>query len=111
MKAFEKIGKKFALVFIFLNGIIAKVYSEYYAVVGTQCAYGVYAPVRETTASQQSQHIVSTIIMTTIIPLIMLIGLIVFFIKSTGSVLKKIIVSIGVVLLYVLIRVLFKNAI
>ncbi len=39
----------------------------------------------------------------------MLIGLIVFLIKSTGSILKKTIISIGVVLAYILIRILIKN--
>ena len=68
----------------------------------TVCDYGVIAPVRETSTSQN-------IALTIIVPVIILIGLIVFLIKSTGSILKKTIISIGVVLAYILIRILIKN--
>lgn len=66
------------------------------------CDYGVIEPIRETS-------ILQNIALTIIVPIIMLIGLIVFLIKSTGSIVQKTIISIGVVLAYILIRILIKN--
>lgn len=101
MKIFKKLGKILTASFIALKALIVKAYATNIQM-ETVCDYGVFEPVRETSTSQN-------IALTIIVPVIMLIGLVVFLIKSTGSILKKTIISIGVVLAYILIRIFIKN--
>lgn len=101
MKIFKKLGKILTASFIALKALIVKAYATNIQMEAV-CDYGVFEPVRETTTSQN-------IALTIIVPVIMLIGLVVFLIKSTGSILKKTIISIGVILAYILIRILIKN--
>ena len=101
MKILKKIGKVLTAGFIALKALVVKAYAVNVQM-ETVCDYGVFEPVRETSTSQN-------IALTIIVPVIMLIGLIIFLIKSTGSILKKTIISIGVVLAYILIRILIKN--
>ena len=101
MKIFKKLGKILTASFIALKALIVKAYATNIQM-ETVCDYGVFEPVRETSTSQN-------IALTIIVPVIMLIGLVVFLIKITGSIWKKTIRSIGVVLAYILIRIFIKN--
>ena len=101
MKLLGKLGK------ILLSGVIAvKVFVVKTYAVNVQdytvCDYGVFEPVEKVSVARN-------IGITIIVPIVLLIGLIVFLLKSTGSALKKTVVTIGVVLAYILFRIIMKN--
>ena len=97
-----KLLKKLVVVLTSFSLGIKMLASKVYAIaiedIPIQCDYGVQLEPEPTIAT----NIVSTII----IPIILLIGLIVFLVKSTGSILKKVIVSVGVVVAYIIFRII-----
>lgn len=101
MKITKKLGKMVTGIIISLKALAFKVYAVSIDDMHMQTDYGVQLEPKPTLAV----NIASTII----IPIVLLIGIIIYCIKSTSSVLKKAIVSIGVILAYILIRVLMKN--
>ena len=100
-----KIVKKLSLigtsVIITLKALALKAYADWD--IEVQPAYGVFPP--QKTRSTFVIDIVSNII----VPIVLLIGLIIFFKKSASSMMKKVIVSIGAVLAYILFRIIIKN--
>ena len=98
MKILKKMGLIFTSVILSIKVLATKVYAVAINDIPVQCDYGVQLKPESSIAT----NIVSTII----VPIILLIGLIVFFVKSTSSVAKKIIVSIGVVGAYIIFRVI-----
>ena len=101
MKIGKKLGMIVTSIFISLKTLAFKVYAVSIDDMHMQTDYGVQLEPRPTLAV----NIVSAII----IPIVLLIGIIIYCIKSTSSVLKKAIVSIGVVLAYILFRIIIKN--
>lgn len=98
MKVFKKVGLIFTSIALGLKTFASKVYAMAIEDIPIQCDYGVQLEPEPSMAT----NIVSTII----VPIILLIGLIVFLVKSTGSLLKKIIVTIGVVVAYIIFRII-----
>ena len=98
----KKISIIFTNILLGVKNLATKVYATTISDIPIQCEYGVENPER---------NLVSNIISTIIIPAILLIGLVIFFIKSTSSLLKKIIVSVIVIMGYIIFRVILKNAV
>lgn len=103
MRLLKKISIITTSILLGIKTLVTKVYAMPSILeIAAQCDYGVITP-----ESRPSQ--VSNILSTIIIPVILLIGLVVFFIKSTSSLIKKIIVSIIVVIGYIIFRLILKN--
>ena len=102
MKILKRLGIIATSLFISMKTLALKVYADSIDNMHMQTDYGV---VKIEPKSTRIINIASTII----IPVILLIGIIIYCVKSKSSVLKKAIVSIGVILAYVLIRILMKN--
>lgn len=105
MKVFEKIGKVFVLIFIFLKGITAKVYATYIEL-KIQPEYGVMEPVKETTAFLKVWDIIKKLYF---IPIALLVGIIMYLIKSKASVKKKIFVIFVLICIMALIMIFFRK--
>lgn len=101
MKIVKKIGMIVTSICISLKALALKVYAVSIDDLHMQTDYGVQIEPRPT----RIVNIASTII----VPIILLIGIIIYCIKSTSSVLKKAIVSIGVILVYIIFRIIIKN--
>lgn len=103
-----KILKKLKLIIISFILIIKSMFVKVYAIssdrinINAVCEYGVIDP-------HPSVTLISSILSTTIVPLVLLIGIVVFFIKSTSSILKKILISIGIIILYIVFRIIRNN--
>ncbi len=98
MKLLKKIGTIFTSCVLGITKLASKVYAASIYDMPIQCSYGVQLEPKPSITT----YIASTII----VPIILLIGLIVFLVKSTGSVLKKVIVSVGVVVAYIIFRII-----
>ena len=101
MKIVKKLGLIGTSVIITLKALALKAYATYGHI---QSDYGVYLEPQETRST-----FVIDIISNIIVPIVLLIGLIIFFKKSASSMMKKVIVSIGTVLAYILFRIIIKN--
>ena len=101
MKIVKKLGTIATSIFIIMKALALRVYAVSIDNIHMQTDYGVQIEPKST----KIINIASTII----IPVILLTGIIIYCVKSTSSALKKAIVSIGVILAYVLIRILVKN--
>lgn len=99
MKLLKKLGVVFTSFALSMKALVMKVHAVSGFDIEAVCDYGVVTPQPEPTIAT---NIVSTII----VPIILLIGLIVFLVKSTSSVLKKVIVSVGVVVVYIIFRII-----
>lgn len=95
-KILKKTGAFFTGIIIGIKSMIIKVYAVNLEVIA-EPEYGIPEPEPKT----------NSLATNIIIPIILLIGIIVFCKKSTSSVLKKVIVSAVVVIAYILIRFLF----
>lgn len=102
MRILKKISIIMTSILLGIKALATKVYAIAIDDIPVQCDYGVEMP-----EPSPASNITSTII----IPAILLIGLIVFFIKSTSSLLKKIIVSVIVIIGYIIFRVILKNVV
>ena len=98
MKFLNKLGLVFNSCVLGITAFASKVYAMSIYDTPIQCDYGVQL--------EPEPSIVTNIATTIIVPIILLIGLIVFLVKSTGSVLKKVIVSVGVVVAYIIFRII-----
>lgn len=98
MKLLKRFGKIFTSCALGITTFVTKVYATSTIPIPIQCDYGVQLGPEPSLTSK----LASTII----VPIILLIGLIVFLVKSTSSVLKKVIVSAGVVVAYIVFRVI-----
>lgn len=101
MRILKKLGMIVTGIFISMKALALKVYAVSIDNAHIQTDYGVQI--------EQKSTIIMNIASTIIIPVILIIGIIIYCVKSTSSILKKIIVSIGVVLAYILLKVLMKN--
>ena len=103
-----KIVKQLSLigtsVIITLKALAQKAYAKYNQGDYTESLYGVYLEPQKTRST-----FVIDIVSNIIVPIVLLIGLIIFFKKSASSMMKKVIVSIGAVLAYILFRIIIKN--
>lgn len=98
MKLLKKIGTIFTSCVLGITKLASKVYAASIYDMPIQCDYGVQL--------EPEPSITTNIASTIIVPIILLIGLIVFLVKSTSSVLKKVIVSVSVVVAYIIFRII-----
>lgn len=98
MKILKKLGLFFTSFALGFKTLISKVYAMAIDDIPIQCDYGVQL--------EPEPSILTNIASTIIIPIILLIGLIVFLVKSTSSIVKKVIISIVVVVAYIIFRII-----
>ena len=101
MTLFKKIG---AIIIGFLLSIkvfAVKVYAKAISDHLTQPEYGIVEPLPK--SSPNYLKIFTTIV----IPIVLLIGLVVYFVKSKSKIWKKILVAIIIVVLYIIFRNIF----
>lgn len=103
MKILRKIGKTIIGVLLSIKIFALKVYAN--AVIDTPltvCDYGVVEPVQKTS-------IIAKIFTTIAIPIVLLIGLIIYLVKSKSKIWKKILVTISVIAIYIIFRIVLSN--
>lgn len=98
MKLLKRFGKIFTSCALGITTFVTKVYAIAIHDIQIQPDYGVQL--------EPEPSIATNLASTIIVPIILLIGLIVFLVKSTSSVLKKVIVSVGVVVAYIVFRII-----
>ena len=101
MKIVKKLGVVIAGVIVSLKAWALKVYAASMDVLQTQAEYGVKIEPKSTAF----MHVISMII----IPIALLLGIVIYCIKSKSSVLKKVILSIVAVLVYIIFIILVEN--
>lgn len=101
MKILKKLGLVFNSCVLGIIMLVSKVYAISIHDIPSASDYGVQLEPEPS----MSTNIASTII----VPIILLIGIVVFLVKSTSSVLKKVIVSVGVVGAYIVFRIIMNS--
>lgn len=101
MKILKKLGAVITGFLLSVKALAVKVYAIN-SVDFMEPAYGVYPPEPATPS-------IAKIFSTILIPVILLIGLIVYFIKSKSKVWVKLAITILVIALYILFRVIIDN--
>ena len=102
MALLKKIGTIIIGVLLSIKALEIKVYEKSISDTLLACDYGIVEPV-------QKSSIILKIFTTIAIPIVLLIGLIVYFVKSKSKIWKKILVTISVVVLYIIFRIILSN--
>lgn len=99
MKLLKKIGKFLISGLVALKTLlVVKVYALSQAEM--VCDYGIEKPV------SKDQYFYRDAILTITLPVVMIVGLVVFLIKSKASALKKVVISLWFLIAYILIRII-----
>lgn len=102
MKLLKKLGMTIIGILLSIKTLTLKVYAKSISDPMLVCDYGIVEPVQKTSIGVK--------VFTTIaIPIVLLLGLIIYFVKSKSKVWKKILVAISVVTLYIIFRIILSN--
>lgn len=103
MKLLKKIGIMIISVLLSIKVLAIKVYAK--AIndpLLAECDYGIVKPVQKISIGLK--------MLTTIaIPIVLLVGLSIYFVKSKSKVWKKILVAIGIIVIYIIFRIVLSN--
>lgn len=103
MKVLKKIGLSITAFFISIKTLAIKVYAKTTFDQMTVCDYGVIEPERQVVPN------IARIFSNVLIPLVLLVGLVVYFVKSKSKVWKKVIIALGIIGLYIIFVIIMNN--
>lgn len=103
MKVLKKIGLSIVAFFISIKTLALKVYAKTTFDQMTVCDYGVIEPERQVVPN------IARLFSNILIPLVLLVGLVVYFVKSKSKVWKKVLITISIVVLYIVFAIIMNN--
>lgn len=102
MRLLKKIGIMIIGVLLNIKILAIKVYAKTINDPLLACDYGIVEPV-------QKNSIVLKILTTIAIPIVLLVGLSIYFAKSKSKVWKKMLVVIGIIIIYITFAIILSN--
>lgn len=102
-KVSKKIGLSILAFFISIKTLALKVYAKTTFDQMSVCDYGVIEPERQIAPN------IARIFSNVLVPLVLLIGLVVYFVKSKSKVWKKVLITLGIIVLYIIFAIIMNN--
>ncbi len=103
MKLLKKLGIAIIGVIVSLKSLILKVYAKSINDPMLVSDYGVIDPTKQNVPN------IAKIFGTIVIPIVLLIGIIVYFAKSKSKIWEKVLITIGVIAVYIVFAVIINN--
>lgn len=108
MKILKKIGLSIVAFFISIKTLALKVYAKTTFDAMSACDYGI-EPLQPTSTEESIVAVVAKIFGTIIIPIALLVGIVVYLVKSKSKVWKKVIITLGIVIVYTIFAIVMNN--